>query len=285
MTRNPYDVLGLPKGTPMPQVRAQYFRLAKLHHPDKLFNVSEDERKEHEEIFKEITSAYDILDKGGRTGMAPDQDWRNVWAKVETLFQRPEVWDCMKRVFTDTLVDEADSKIQDIKVHTLYLAISLEEMHLGKVKKVQLFLHNIAEPVVARVSCHDYPCAKIRTTVDGHDHAINVHMTLNDHETYHFDDLLGKWDLHTGTSITWFDYIHGKTVVLPSLTKDDPARTIHIPPWSKMDVPVVLKGAGVAGRGDMYISCSWSPPTPQCWNTLSPEDQKELMRCLNALSA
>lgn len=292
-TRNPYDVLGVPHGSSFSTVRAQYFRLARQHHPDKLSHVTEEERQKHEEIFKEISAAYDTLERrqaGGEAVGAEERDWRKVWSKVESLFQQPEVWDCVQRVFKDTVVDamaqRAEQKKKERLIHTVYMDVTLGEMHSRKVKKVQLFLQGINEPVVTRVCCADYPDARIQAVLeDGETHTIHVHMNLKEHAIYRFDDLLGKWDLYTQVSITWVEYLTGKEVTLPSLDNREGGIVAHVPVCPRMDVPLVVEGAGVAGKGDLYISLQWSLPSRECWEQLSANDKNDFMRILNALSA
>jgi DnaJ-class molecular chaperone len=285
--RDPYDVLGLSPSASFAEVRAQYFRLARKHHPDKLGHVSDAERKEHEAIFKEITSAYDAIESGRSVsgGFDEGKDWRSVWSRVEGLFQKPEVWDCMKRVLQGTLEDMANQKRHERLVHTMHLSITLEELHQNKSKKLQLLLNGINTPVYVRVPCSEYPCAKVLKEIQGETHTINIHMALKEHTVYRFDDLLGTWDISTVVSISWSEYLQGKAITLPSLGPNDTPRDVTIPPMPRMDVPVVLAGAGVAGKGDLYVHLQWRLPTPECWELLGEDDKNNFIRVSNALCA
>lgn len=292
--KDPYEVLGLSRDTPFNEVRARYFRLARKHHPDKLGHVTEEERRRHEEIFKEITAAYDAIESGNDgTGAAGggegNRDWRTVWSRVETLFQKPEVWDCMRKVLQGTLEDvatkTAERKRKERLVHTMYLNVSLEELHQGKQKKLELILHEVKTPVYVKVSCRDYPCAKVLQVINGDTHTINIHMTLQNHQTYRFDDLLGKWDLYATTTVSWTDFIQGRKLVLPSLEATKLPLEVSIPPFPRMDVPIVIAGKGVANRGDLYIHLDWQLPTPECWDQLDDSDKNNFLRTLNALTA
>ena len=61
--RNPYDVLGVPKGASEAEVKKAFRRAAKQHHPDQNQN---DPRAA--ERFAEVNSAYEILgDQAKRT--------------------------------------------------------------------------------------------------------------------------------------------------------------------------------------------------------------------------
>lgn len=56
--RDYYDVLGLPKTAPDDDIKKAYRKLAMEHHPDM---VKDGDKKDHEERFKEINEAYQIL--------------------------------------------------------------------------------------------------------------------------------------------------------------------------------------------------------------------------------
>ena len=296
MHKDPYKVLGLAPNTPFAEVRAEYFRLARKHHPDKVGNVSIDERKQHEERFKDITNAYDAIEKGGKYPASEDdnsytqRDWREVWARVENLFQQPDVWDCMKRVIKSTVVDVAAQVAEDKKrerlIHTVCMPIKLEELHRGKVKKVQIFLQQTKQPIMCKVSCSDYPKACITVPIDGEDHTVYVHMKIEQHNVFRFDDLLERWDLHMTTTVTWKEYIVGKSIEIPSLDDGNgPWEVVALEPFPRMEVPIVVPNKGVAGRGDLYISLEWLPPSRECWDSLDTGDKNTIIGFLNALSA
>lgn len=56
-----YEVLGVDKNATADEIKKAYRNLAKKYHPDKWATANEDEKKEAEEKFKEITEAYDVL--------------------------------------------------------------------------------------------------------------------------------------------------------------------------------------------------------------------------------
>jgi hypothetical protein len=62
--RDPYSLLGLPRGASKRDVCVAYRKLALKFHPDKTkmrVELSEKDRKVHEEAFKLIASAYDMI--------------------------------------------------------------------------------------------------------------------------------------------------------------------------------------------------------------------------------
>ena len=122
--RDPYAVLGLPHAADMAAVKARYHELARRHHPDKLHGSSDDERKRNEDLFKEITVAYQvILEGGGGRGFAAgrwtdangapvdaDGHWQEVWQRVERMFQSQDVWMFMGTVLADVAVKYREAR-------------------------------------------------------------------------------------------------------------------------------------------------------------------------------
>ncbi|MDO9429169.1 MAG: DnaJ domain-containing protein, partial [Methylobacterium sp.] len=61
--RNPYDVLGVPKGASETDIKKAYRKLAKAYHPDR--NAGDAKAKDR---FAEANSAYEILGDAGKRG-------------------------------------------------------------------------------------------------------------------------------------------------------------------------------------------------------------------------
>lgn len=56
MTKNPYDVLGVPRTATSDEIKKAYRKLAMKYHPDKNKGDKASETK-----FKEISAAYEVL--------------------------------------------------------------------------------------------------------------------------------------------------------------------------------------------------------------------------------
>jgi DnaJ-class molecular chaperone len=55
---DPYVVLGLPPSASWDEISAAHRRLAKLHHPDRLMNASEEQRENSDRRIRELNIAY-----------------------------------------------------------------------------------------------------------------------------------------------------------------------------------------------------------------------------------
>lgn len=61
MAKNYYEILGVDKNASADELKSAYRKLAKKYHPDLYTTASEQEKKNAEEKFKEISHAYDVL--------------------------------------------------------------------------------------------------------------------------------------------------------------------------------------------------------------------------------
>lgn len=294
MSSDPYEVLGIPSDSSFAQVRARYFQLARKHHPDKLQHLSEEERKKNEEYFQKISVAYNIIEKGYDPSVPKDdkqkQDhWRTIWSKVETVFQRPEVWECMLHVLKGTLGEtqgdttgtKSPTKLLQQK-HHVKVPVSLQDLHNGKRKKLQLFLQGLSQPIHTYLQCKDYPKThEFTTCIDGKNHSVCIEYNVLPHEIFRLDDILGTQDLYIDVNLTWYEYICGMTKQIPFL--DGTAIEILFQPFDRIDCPRRMEGKGLAGKGDLYISFNIQHITHQEWSKLSEKQQQDFLNILNAL--
>lgn len=301
-TRDPYAVLGLPHAADLAAVKARYRELARRHHPDKLHAAGEDERRRSEELFKDITVAYQvILEGGGGRGAAAgrwtdadgapmdaDGHWSDVWQRVERMFQSQDVWAFMGTVLQDVAVKyreardarearEAAREARDPRdaagPRAFDLTVGLEDIYLNKPRKVRLFLKGHAEPVVLRVYCGSYPEFRTVWRPDGgadadgeaHEICVRLHAREEARWPYQIDALFGTKDLYAEIAVGWHEYVTGAVRELPHMS-GRVARVV-VPPFHAVGSPIVLPGFGATGRDDesLYVSVRVAPPTAEAW--------------------
>lgn len=61
MEKNLYDILGVSKDATQNEIKKAYRKLSLKYHPDKHTLDTPEEQKKNEELFKEVTHAYDVL--------------------------------------------------------------------------------------------------------------------------------------------------------------------------------------------------------------------------------
>jgi DnaJ-class molecular chaperone len=260
----PYEILGLSTSCTFQEVKSRYIKLAKSHHPDKLSSdLSQEQRDEHEDMFKKFTDSYRQIEeqeqrRGGRDGEEPllsEENWMDLW----------------KSVFTDTM------KEMRKRYHIIKIPVSLEEVHKKKKKRVEVFLQEVASPMYFRVNCGLFP----KTTVMQAGHIIKVMFDILPHDTYHLDNIIGTYDLYTHCELTWREYLTGTVRELTYLD----GSVLHVDIASCMDrtKPIVFQEKGLWGVGDLYVSLDVVAPSHEEWRAVEQDDQQKIIETLDAL--
>jgi DnaJ-class molecular chaperone len=282
-----YKVMGLPQTASTEEVRARYLSLARKHHPDKLKHLSVEEIRGHETIFKEVATAYRVIEEA-RSGAGPDagsaagvsmEDWARVWFNVRDHF---------KEILAAA---EARRKGRRPRVHRVALPVTLEEVQFRRKRKVMLTLTGCAEPIFVEVDCGDFPLWRHPSTAD---HApIDVHMTFAAHaifESDHFDD--ETWDLFYDVPITLTEYFNGGSVTIPGLDGTTYEERVFAPfpdVVSRIDGRFIMtvKDAALWRLGTVYVTFRWTLPTAEAWEraraSWPAEDPPKFMAMLQAL--
>lgn len=154
-----YEILGVPKGSDVTQIKKAYRSLALQHHPDR---VPEDKKKEAEEKFKEISEAYGVLsdpqkrqlyDQYGHSGIDQNYTSEDIFrgADFSSIFGESGLGDVFSQFFGDSLMDAFGGggggrrstrarRGRDIQYET---EITLEEAFSGVQKKIKVPRHEV----------------------------------------------------------------------------------------------------------------------------------------------
>jgi DnaJ-class molecular chaperone len=304
MANDPYKILELPFGTAFNEVRIKYYKIARLHHPDK-FSGTDEEKKANEDYFKKVTVAYRRIELSEQNGIPIDitrdndsdsifqtfstfskDDWRSVWSSVDSFFSRPEIWDSMKTILIDKFKDIATKTIK--KNHRVKVPLKYEDVYNAKMKKLRLFLDGIDEPVFIQVNAANFPHTLVKyTCIEIHGREVELEITLDfeliEHPIYRYDNLFETCDLHADVKLTLSEYILGKKHMLPFLDGSEVA--INIPPFNKdKHHSIIISGKGLhKNKGNLYVFIDIILPDKKIWDLQNVEFKEKLLKSLNML--
>ncbi|MBD3264748.1 MAG: molecular chaperone DnaJ [Candidatus Omnitrophica bacterium] len=157
-----YDILGVPKGTGVDEIKKIYRQLVMKHHPDR---VPEEKKKEAEERFKEISEAYAVLsdpkkkelyDKYGHAGIDSRYTTEDIFrgADFSDIFGGGGGFgDIFENIFSDFGFDifgggrsrRRSARMQHGEDLQLQTTISLKEAALGAEKNVSYYRYEACD--------------------------------------------------------------------------------------------------------------------------------------------
>lgn len=297
---DPYKVLGIGRGASKEEIKQQYKRLAKIHHPDRWAgkNITPEELHQHQETFKNITVAYHLLmDGGGTGGAAPGADeneagWETLWKTMEDFLTRKEVLEnvssFIKRTFKYTYCEDADAAGGGGGEYHFTIPVALEDIHNRTRKRVRLIPRDGSAPIYLTVLCDHYPEYETLILRNGCSTRVRLVLRPSLHPLYTLDDWEGGacgedadetegFNLFRSVPMTLYDYFVGKQVEWTHL--DGTSQTLLLPPFLNGRVqPLGLwekrAGGGLLGKGDLYITLDWRFPCETEWGVRMSEEEK-----------
>lgn len=246
---DPYEILGLKYPSTKEQIKTRYHELAKIHHPDKLSHLSDDEKKEHEQKFKKINVAYELLTKSNLNDTSKSE-LKGMWSYVETMMNNPEVIQNIGDILQKMFHVMREYKHNNNKTeHHISVQVTLEEVHMRKEKKLRIFLRNIIEPIFITIDCGTYPNFCYTHIMEDKILLINISFELKIHDLYSIDFLYNSNDLFCQLHINLYEYFTG--VIKQILYLDGSMLEINIPPLNK--TPIIIENKGLYGSGNLTI--------------------------------
>lgn len=189
MSKNPYDVLGVPQGAPAEDVKKAYKKLAMKWHPDR----NQDKLKEAEEKFKEITGAYESI-----TNPQPNRQ-HGAGGHDEM----------MRQAFEEMLRRQGMNGGRMFQTISMHVPLTLEEAFAGCDKKIQVPGTNQQINIkVAAGTMHGEAMEGDLRGEDGTVRRLHLVFVFADHPRFHIHGL----DLVTTANVTIFDLLRGKTI-------------------------------------------------------------------------
>uniref|UniRef100_A0A6C0CTN1 J domain-containing protein n=1 Tax=viral metagenome TaxID=1070528 RepID=A0A6C0CTN1_9ZZZZ len=273
---DPYHILGLSYPSTKEEIRSRYLELAKKHHPDKLAHLSEEERKAHEETFKKISVAYELLNKKEFNNTS-QCEWTGIWSYMENFMNDPNMLRNMSDLLKNVVDIAREYKKQKGSEHHIKIEVSLEEVHLRKEKKLRLFLKNIQDPIFITVDCGCYP-SFLYTHITPNEQTLFIHLdfVLKQHDTYVLDDLFEPYDLVTEVNVTLYEYFTGGQKSLIYL--DGSLINYTLLPYSLNHI--LIENKGLYEKGTLRILTKICVPTKE---EIAKVDLKTLEKIINNL--
>lgn len=285
--RDPYTVLGVPKGASEKDIKAAYRKLAKTLHPDR----NPDDKKAHEK-FAEATAAYDLLSdegkraqfdrgeidaegnpkfggfgfdpsgmRGGRAGAnAGGYNAEDILKEFMSGFGGARRSTRGASHFSHGAgphgagwdptgaMGGGSAKGEDVVVN---LAVSLEDAHKGSSVPVTL---PSGKTVSVKLPSPLEEGQQVRLRGQGRPSPMGgqpgdalVTIKFARHKQFRRD---GN-DLRVDVPITLYDAVLGAKVRVPTIGG---AVEMNLPPGPDTGKPLRLKGKGLFGKGDLYVN-------------------------------
>ncbi|MGL4240884.1 MAG: DnaJ C-terminal domain-containing protein [Beijerinckiaceae bacterium] len=281
--RNPYDVLGVPKGASEAEVKKAFRRAAKQHHPDQ--NRSDPRAAER---FAEVNSAYEIL---GDTQKRAQFDRGEIGADGKPKFQGFEGFgggggggagfdpsDIVGRMFGE----QAERARGGPRQHraepqpgadaAVIMTLTLEEIAAGNPKRIELPTGKELEVAIPR-NVNDGQTVRLRgqgysSPTGGPPGDAMLTIRVMPHARFQRD---GN-DLTVRVQVPLVDAVLGGGILVPTL---DGNAEISIPANTSSGKTFRLRGKGLPGKngpGDLYAAIDIALPA------IPDQDLIELMK-------
>ena len=256
-----YKILGLSHGADIEDVKKAYRKIALQNHPDKVQHqdLTEDEKKEREEVFRKATGAYQAILNGKFDFCEDDIDFQYMDMFAST------VSDLASKMF-----DYYQSNLNTN--HTVNIQCSYGEIIRGVKKKCSI------KDLSFIVSCDKYPKTTVFQEIHGITHEFLIIFKLLPSEGIKYiENNNGSIDIHINVLINIYEYLKGSHRTFKMYGKE---YDITIPAFSKKTVE--LKEKNIEGN---RILCHIKPrlPTKEDMDLFSEEEYMRFIELIKKL--
>lgn len=288
-------------------IKEKYKKIALECHPDKLFNIQDENVKnEKTEKFKKASIAYkkamEHFDNYGNLftknyeydynydNMADDYDnyknmdlnfWNDIYneffsnkEEIEKTFVDVAKFFLKKGINNKKYYNPSTSSIK----HNITLPLSYNDLYNTKKKKLQIILKNIKEPFNISILCSkEFPLLSRQYIDDnGIEHDIELKMILKNNDKFNYTHNIRKSgfiDLFTNIDINLYDYILGSNKKITYIDGNDIDFKIN-----SFDLNnIILENKGLLG-GDLIISVNLNNLDSSDLNKLTNKEKIKFIR-------
>jgi DnaJ-class molecular chaperone len=283
------NVLGVTSNASKEEIKKAYKEIALTCHPDKLLKIiSDDERKQRIDKFKNSTIAYELLINlqccdADDDIMNDDYDWKDLFMNVckyaSNYMQE-------KKLSPKDRIDTAERIVHSIKFEVTYAEIAMNTK-----RKLRLILAGIQDPIFVDVYCGSFPRVVKEYTYDEDDsnsveHDIIINMEIKSVDGFdHIIHPSGTIDIVTSINVSMIDYILGYTKDIPDILTlgtqgIQGTLSITVPPFQKDYYEV--EGKGIK-KGSLVLNINLDYVKQDVWEALDELGKAELIRSLKKL--
>jgi len=281
------DLLGLNESATEADIKKAYKTIALKTHPDKLGDLDEDERKEKELQFKEVSEAYKRL---------LDNNFSDVFDDIfggdgmESMFGGDGIASMFGGDGMTSMFGNADNiKMFSGMANKLFQSQSFQSIFKTSIKityydlihkrKLEKQFNLCGIPTKATIDCSKFPKQFITRSFNGLSSTAEIDFKFEDDDIY--DNVIhqnGNVDLIYNMKISHFDYYNGFSHSF--LHIDGSNVSFKAKRMSKKVLKI--KDRGLNG-GDLLIKMVLCNPNNNKLKNISTEDYEKFLNVLNAL--
>lgn len=252
--KNPYIVLGISINSTYSDIKNAYTKIALKNHPDKIANLSEEEKKNCINKFREATEAYQYLTNQSKNNFDYEDfydnfNWKDYLYEMINDKNNIELVNNIASFLINNNFINRGSK-GPIK-HKLVLYVTLDELYSNTKKKIRLILKKLKKPIYLSLNCMDiYPYYnKIYIDDDGIEHDIDINFKIQKDEFYTYKVKNNKINLYCDVKSNIYKYLNGFIAELEYFNNEK--IKIYIPKY--VNNKYCLKNKGING-GNLTIN-------------------------------
>lgn len=252
--KNPYIVLGISINSSYSDIKNAYTKIALKNHPDKIANLSEEEKNNCINKFREATEAYHYLTNQSKSNFDYEDcydnfNWKDFLYEMINDKNNIELVNNIASFLINNNFINRGSK-GPIK-HKLVLYVTLDELYSNTKKKIRLILKKLNKPIYLSLNCMDiYPYYnKIYIDDDGVEHDIDINFKIEKNEFYTYKVKNNKINLYCNVASNIYKYLNGFIAEIDYFNNEK--LKIYIPKY--INNKYCLKNKGING-GNLTIN-------------------------------